>query len=60
MGNSAMNWVKGTKLDEKARENWGGHVLAKQRWLRRRPEELSEAGHDDSKSEHEASEETIL
>ncbi len=34
--------------------------MAKQRWLRRRLEQLSEAGHDGSKNEHDASGEAIL
>ncbi len=38
----------------------GGHVLAKQRRLRRRQEELSEAGYESGKSEYEASDESIL
>ncbi len=38
----------------------GGHVLAKQRRLWRRPEKLSETGHESGKSEYEASDETVL
>ncbi len=38
----------------------GSHLMAKQRRLRRRLEELSEAGHEGDKSEHDASDEAIL
>ncbi len=60
MGNSATNLVKGTKLNDRERKKLGSHLMAKQRRLRRRLEELSEAGHDSSKNEHDASDETIL